>query len=85
MNRAVAAALWAGTLTGVGLCAAAALAAAAGAPVAPRLARLGVLALFVTPPLRLAVLAGALHAAGDRRHALAALVVLASLLAAAIR
>lgn len=85
MNRSVSLALWIGTLTGVGLCAAAAAAHALGLAVAGHLARLGVLALFVTPPLRLAVTANGFWARGDRRHALAATVVLVALLAAAVR
>jgi len=84
VNRLVSRALWAGTLTGVGLCAAATLAHLAGqGEVAARLARLGVLALFVTPPLRLAVTAGAFWREGSRRHATAAFVVLLLLLGAA--
>ncbi|HEX9400257.1 MAG TPA: DUF1634 domain-containing protein [Anaeromyxobacter sp.] len=85
MNRAVARALWAGTLTGVGLCAAATLARALDLAVAPRLAQLGVIALFITPPLRLAVVAGAFWREGSRRHAAAALVVLGALLVTAAR
>lgn len=85
MNQAISRTLWAGTFTGVGLCAAAALAAALGLDVAPRLATLGVLALFVTPPLRLAVTAGAFWREGARGHAAAAAVVLLALLAAAAR
>jgi hypothetical protein len=85
LNRAVSLALWAGTLTGVGLCAAATAAHALDLPVSAHLARLGVLALFVTPPLRLAVTASAFWANGSRRHALAATTVLAALLAAAAR
>ncbi|HEX9306929.1 MAG TPA: DUF1634 domain-containing protein [Anaeromyxobacter sp.] len=85
MNRAVARALWAGTLTGVGLCAAATLARALELAVAPRLAQLGVLALFVTPPLRLAVVASAFWREGSRRHAAAALAVLTALLATAAK
>jgi uncharacterized membrane protein len=53
--------------------------------VAPHVAKLGVLALFLTPPLRLAVTAGAFWRQGDRRHALAALVVLVALAIAAVR
>jgi uncharacterized membrane protein len=83
MNRAVSVALWAGTLTGVGLCAAATLAHALGSGAAAHLARLGVLAIFVTPPLRLAVAATAFWAERDPRHALAATAVLAALLVAA--
>ena len=85
MNRSVSLALWIGTLTGVGLCAAAAVAHALGLEVAGHLARLGVLALFVTPPLRLAVTANGFWSRGDRRHALAATAVLVALLAAAVR
>jgi hypothetical protein len=85
MNRAVSLALWAGTLTGVGLCAAATAAHAAGLPVSARLARLGVVALLLTPPLRLAVTAGALWNEGARRHALAAAAVLCALAFAAAR
>ena len=85
MNRSVSLALWAGTLTGVGLCAAAAAAHALGLAVAGHLARLGVLALFVTPPLRLAVTATGFWSEGDRRHALAATAVLIALLVAALR
>ena len=84
MNRVVSRALWAGTLTGVGLCAGATLADAAGLDLASGpLARLGVLALFVTPPLRLVVAAGAFWHEGARRHATAALVVLLVLLGTA--
>ncbi len=83
MNRLVSRALWAGRLTGVGLCAAATLASAAGLDGSGALARLGVLALFVTPPLRLAVTAGGFWREGARRHAAAALVVLLLLLGTA--
>lgn len=85
MNRAVSLALWSGTLTGVGLCAAAALARALDLAAAPHLARLGVLALFLTPPLRLAVTAHGFWAEGARRHALAAATVLVLLGVAALR
>jgi uncharacterized membrane protein len=85
VNRAVSRALWAGTFAGVGLCAAGALARALGLEVAPRLALLGVLALFVTPPLRLAVTAAGFLREGDRRHAAAAFAVLCALLAVAAR
>ena len=85
MNDVVSRALWAGTLTGVGLCAAATVARAAGLEVAPRLAQLGVLALFLTPPLRLAVTSGGFWREGSRRHAAAAFVVLGVLLVAAAR
>jgi hypothetical protein len=84
MNQLVSRALWAGTLTGVGLCGAATLAHLAGASDASvQLARLGVLALFVTPPLRLAVTAGGFWREGARLHAAAAFVVLLLLVGAA--
>ena len=85
MNQLVSRALWVGTLTGMGLCAAATIARAAGLEISARLAQLGVLALFVTPPLRLAVTAGGFWREGARRHAAAALVVLTVLLVAAAR
>jgi hypothetical protein len=85
VNDVVSRALWAGTLTGVGLCAAATVARAAGLEVAPRLAQLGVLALFLTPPLRLAVTSGGFWREGARPHAVAAFVVLGVLLVAAAR
>lgn len=85
MNQAVSRALWAGTFAGVGLCAAATIARALGVESAPRLAQLGVIALFLTPPLRLVVTAGAFWREGARRHAAAALVVLGALLVAAAR
>ena len=75
MNRTVSLARWAGTLTGIGLCAGATLANALG---------LEVLALFVTPPLRLAVASAGFFAAGERRFGLSALVVLLALLGAAV-
>ncbi len=84
MNRTVSLALWAGTLTGVGLCACATIAHALGLEVSGHLANLGVLALFVTPPLRLAVASAGFFAAGERRYGLSALVVLLALLGAAI-
>lgn len=83
MNALVSRALWVGTMTGVGLCGAATLAHAAGLEVAGRLARLGVIALFATPPLQLAMVAGGFWREGARRHAAAALVVLLALLATA--
>jgi hypothetical protein len=85
VNRAVSLALWAGTFTGVVLCLGAAAAHAAGLPVAARLASLGVIALLLTPPLRLAVTAVAFWREGARRHAAAATFVLAALVGAAIR
>ena len=84
MNRTVSLALWAGTLTGVGLCACATVAHAIGLAVSGHLANLGVLALFVTPPLRLAVASAGFFAAGERRYGLSALAVLLALLGAAI-
>ena len=83
MNQLVSRVLWAGTLLGVGFCAAATLASAAGLDASGQLARLGVLALFVTPPLRLLVVAGAFWREGARRHAAAAFVVLLVLLGTA--
>ncbi len=85
MNRAVSLALWVGTFTGVGLCLAAAVAHAAGLSIAARLASLGVIALLLTPPLRLAVTAAAFWREGGRRYAAAAAVVLAALLVAGFR
>ena len=85
MNRAVSFALWAGTLTGVGLCAAATFAHGLDLPVAARLARVGVVALLLTPPLRLAVTSASFWREGDRRHALAAAAVLCALAFAAAR
>jgi hypothetical protein len=85
MNRAVSVTLWIGTLAGVLLCAAAALAQAAGLPAAGPLARLGVLALFATPPLRLAVVTGGFLKEHHPRLALASAIVLAVLLATALR
>ncbi|HET8538729.1 MAG TPA: DUF1634 domain-containing protein [Anaeromyxobacter sp.] len=85
MNRPVSLALWAGTFAGVALCLGAAVAHAAAWPIAPRLARLGVLAILLTPPLRLAVTAGAFWRAGRRRYAAAAAIVLLALVVAAIR
>ena len=85
MNRAVSLALWAGTFTGVGLCLGAAVAHAAGLTVAARLASFGVVALLLTPPLRLAVTAVAFWREGDRKYAAAATFVLLALVVAAIR
>ena len=85
MNRAVSLALWAGTFVGVGLCLAAAAAHAAGLAIASRLAASGVVALLLTPPLRLAVTATAFWREGGRRYAVAAAVVLVALLAAGFR
>ncbi|HET9554939.1 MAG TPA: DUF1634 domain-containing protein [Anaeromyxobacteraceae bacterium] len=84
MNRAVSVTLWAGTLLGVGLCAFATVAGAAGAGGSAGLARAGVLALYLTPPFRLAV--AAVGFARERRFALAgaAAAVLAALVAAAL-
>ena len=80
MRRTVALVLLAGTATGVGLCAAATALFAAGSGLAPRVALWGVLALFVTPPLRLAAVAHGFAAERRPRLALAALAVLGVLL-----
>ncbi|HSM93551.1 MAG TPA: DUF1634 domain-containing protein [Anaeromyxobacteraceae bacterium] len=85
MNRVVSLTLWIGTVAGVAFCAAAALADAFGHPWAARLAKLGVLALFATPPTRLAVLTVEFLAHGRRRLALASGTVLVVLLATAVR
>jgi hypothetical protein len=85
VNQAVSRALWIGTLCGVALCAASTAARALDLPSAPSLAKAGVLALFLTPPARLAVAAGAFWREGSRKHALAAVIVLGALLAAAVR
>ncbi len=85
MNRAVSLALWAGTFTGVALCLGAAAARAAGLPIAARLASAGVVALLLTPPLRLAVTSAAFWRSGARRYALASLLVLLALGFAAAR
>ena len=85
MNRAVSLALWAGTFTGVALCLGAAVARAAGLPVAGRLASLGVVALLFTPPLRLAVTAAAFWREGRPRYAAASVLVLLALAVAAVR
>lgn len=85
MNRAVSLALWAGTFTGVGLCFGAAVAHAAGFPVAGRLASAGVVALLFTPPLRLAVTAAGFWREGGRRYAAASVLVLLALAVAAFR
>ncbi len=85
MNRAVSRSLRIGTFTGVALCLAAAVAHAAGLAVSARLASLGVVALLLTPPLRLAVTAAAFWREGGRRYAAAAALVLVALLLAAVR
>jgi uncharacterized membrane protein len=85
MNRAVSLALWIGTFAGVGLCFGAALAHVAGLASAARLAQLGVVALLLTPPLRLAVTAAAFWREGARKHATAAALVLLALVVAGIR
>lgn len=85
MNRAVSLTLWFGTLAGVALCAAAAVTHALGLAIAPPLARAGVLALFATPPLRLAVVTGAFLRERHPRLALASAVVLLVLLGTALR
>jgi hypothetical protein len=85
VNRAVSLTLWLGTIAGVGLCAAAAVAQALSLPTAATLARLGVLALFATPPLRLAVVTAGFVREDHPRLALASGAVLLVLLATAIR
>lgn len=85
MNRAVSRSLWVGTFTGVSLCLAAAVAHVAGFRVSARLASLGVLALLLTPPLRLAVTAAAFWREGGRRYAAAAALVFVALVVAAVR
>lgn len=85
MNRAVSLALRIGTFTGVGLCLGAAVAHAAGLGASARLASLGVVALLLTPPLRLAVTAAAFWREGGRRYAAAAALVLVALVAVAAR
>lgn len=85
MNRAIARVLTLGSLGGLALCAAATAARAAGLSYAPGLAKAGVMLLFATPPVLLAVTAVALHAEGSRRPALAAAGALLALLAAAVR
>ena len=85
MRRTVAAILLAGTAAGVGLCAAATLLYAVGSPQAVKVALLGVLALFGTPPLRLAAVARGFMAEREPRLALAALAVLSVLVAIAAR
>jgi hypothetical protein len=85
MRRTLAAILRIGTLTGVALSAAATLLFAVGSPLARPVALAGVLALFATPPVRLAAAARAFWVAGDRKVALAATVVLSALLAVAAK
>lgn len=85
MNQAVSRLLTLGSFTGLGLCAAATLAHVLGLSFASGLALAGVVVLFATPPLLLAVTSGALLAEGARRHALAAAIAFAALLASAIR
>ena len=85
MNRIVSLTLWTGTIAGVALCAAAAGAHALSHPSAPHLARFGVLALFATPPLRLAVVTGGFLRDRKPRLALASGTVLLVLLATAVR
>jgi hypothetical protein len=76
--------LWVGTLVGVLLCATGAALASLGRPSAWPVARLGVLAFLVTPPVRLLVVALSFWQEGRRRLALAAATVLAALIGAAI-
>lgn len=85
MNRAVSVTLWIGTIAGVFLCAAAAVAHALALPWAAQLARLGVLSLFATPPLRLAVVTVAFLRERRPRLALSSGIVLLVLLATALR
>ncbi len=85
MNRAVSLSLRVGTFTGVGLCLAAAVARAAGLAPSARLASLGVVALLLTPPLRLAVTSAAFWREGGRRYAVASALVLIALAIAAAR
>jgi hypothetical protein len=85
VNRVVSFSLWVGTIAGVALCAAAAVAHALAHPAAGTLAKLGVLALFATPPLRLAVVTGGFLRERHPRLALASGVVLTVLLATALR
>jgi uncharacterized membrane protein len=85
VNRTVSITLWIGTLAGVLLCAAAAVADALGLASAHGLARFGVLALFATPPLRLAVVTIGFLRERRRPLALASATVLLVLLATAVR
>lgn len=85
MNRVVSITLWIGTLAGVLLCAAAAIAHALALQEAAGLARAGVLALFATPPLRLAVVTAGFVREKRVRLALASGTVLVVLLATALR
>ncbi len=85
MNQAVARVLSLGSLGGLALCAAATLAGALGLGADVWLARAGVMVLFATPPVLLAVTAVALRREGARRHALAAGAALVALLSAALR
>jgi uncharacterized membrane protein len=85
MNRAVSIALWIGTIAGVLLCASAAVADALAHPAAAGLARAGVLALFATPPLRLAVVTVGFVQEKRVRLAFASGTVLVVLLATALR
>ena len=85
MNRVVSLTLWIGTVAGVLLCSAASVVHALGHSSAALLAKLGVLALFATPPLRLAVVTVEFAREKRPRLALASAVVLLVLLAAAIR
>ena len=85
MNQAVARVLSLGSLGGLALCAAATLARALGLGGEDWLARAGVLVLFATPPVLLAVAALALGREGARKHALAAAAALAALVLTALR
>lgn len=85
MNPAIARVLTLGSLGGLALCAAATLARALGLGADAWLARAGVMVLFATPPVLLAVTGLALHRQRARKHALAAAAALAALLFAAAR
>jgi hypothetical protein len=85
VRRTIALVLQVGTLTGVGLCALATALYALGSPWAPRAALAGILALFATPPLRLAAAARGFFVEKDPRVGTAALVVLGALLTVAAR
>lgn len=85
MNQAVARVLSLGSLGGLALCAAATLSRALGLGADAWLARAGVMVLFATPPVLLAVTAVALRREGARKHALAAAGALAALVFAALR
>ncbi|HVP67642.1 MAG TPA: DUF1634 domain-containing protein [Anaeromyxobacteraceae bacterium] len=85
MRRTVALVLLVGTGTGVALSAAATALYAAGSSLAPRVALWGVVALFATPPLRLAAVAHGFARERRPRLALASLAVLTVLLVVGAR